>query len=80
MSPSQYGGYDPRLVTEWVRVLIPTLSWSRSRGRNVMSSSPTVTEYSLYRVFDARKIYRDSKPSKWCGSQERDICLGDVVI
>ncbi|GFU24019.1 hypothetical protein TNCV_3332301 [Trichonephila clavipes] len=20
MSPSQYGGYDPRLVTEWVRI------------------------------------------------------------
>ncbi|GFX97235.1 hypothetical protein TNCV_557251 [Trichonephila clavipes] len=25
LSPSQYGGYDPRLVTEWVRVRIP--SW-----------------------------------------------------
>ncbi|GFW01437.1 hypothetical protein TNCV_5030871 [Trichonephila clavipes] len=23
MSPSQYGGYDLRLVTEWVRVRIP---------------------------------------------------------
>ncbi|GFU78266.1 hypothetical protein TNCV_5008431 [Trichonephila clavipes] len=23
MPPNQYGGYDPRLVTEWVRVRIP---------------------------------------------------------
>ncbi|GFV20968.1 uncharacterized protein TNCV_2280121 [Trichonephila clavipes] len=25
VSPSQYGGYDPRLVTEWVRVRIPSI-------------------------------------------------------
>ncbi|GFV46924.1 transposable element Tc3 transposase [Trichonephila clavipes] len=24
---SQYGGYDPRLVTEWVRVRIPSKAW-----------------------------------------------------
>ncbi|GFS78885.1 hypothetical protein TNCV_4341511 [Trichonephila clavipes] len=24
MSPNQYGGYDSRLVTEWVRVRIPS--------------------------------------------------------
>ncbi|GFW12514.1 hypothetical protein TNCV_817661 [Trichonephila clavipes] len=27
MSPRQYGGYDPRLVTEWVRVRIPSKAW-----------------------------------------------------
>ncbi|GFS69117.1 hypothetical protein TNCV_4009791 [Trichonephila clavipes] len=31
MSPSQYGGYDPRLVTEWVRVRIP-IKGKRSIG------------------------------------------------
>ncbi|GFW67555.1 hypothetical protein TNCV_3392261 [Trichonephila clavipes] len=25
--PSQYGGYDPWLVTEWVRVRIPSKAW-----------------------------------------------------
>ncbi|GFV09433.1 hypothetical protein TNCV_3158311 [Trichonephila clavipes] len=31
MSPSEYGGYDPRLVTEWVR--IPSKTWSYLFGK-----------------------------------------------
>ncbi|GFS91004.1 hypothetical protein TNCV_2120011 [Trichonephila clavipes] len=30
-SPSQYGGYDPRLVTEWVRVRIPKSEYLNHR-------------------------------------------------
>ncbi|GFU00843.1 hypothetical protein TNCV_4819761 [Trichonephila clavipes] len=34
-SPSQYGGYDPRLVTEWVRVRIPSKTWLYSSGKEI---------------------------------------------
>ncbi|GFV54373.1 hypothetical protein TNCV_3482121 [Trichonephila clavipes] len=37
MSPSQYGGYDPRLVTELVRVRTPSKTWLyllRERSRS----------------------------------------------
>ncbi|GFY28583.1 hypothetical protein TNCV_4150141 [Trichonephila clavipes] len=36
-STSQYGGYDPRLVTEWVRARIPSKAWLyllRERSRS----------------------------------------------
>ncbi|GFX62353.1 hypothetical protein TNCV_407481 [Trichonephila clavipes] len=32
MSPSQYGGYDPRLVTDWVQVRIPKFERGRIIG------------------------------------------------
>ncbi|GFS55211.1 transposable element Tcb2 transposase [Trichonephila clavipes] len=32
-SPSQYGGYDPRLVTEWVQVRIPRMYKCKSERR-----------------------------------------------
>ncbi|GFU55419.1 hypothetical protein TNCV_2550081 [Trichonephila clavipes] len=35
-SPSQYGGYVPRLVTEWVRVRIPN-------DKSLMASGPDIT-------------------------------------
>ncbi|GFX26972.1 hypothetical protein TNCV_1841441 [Trichonephila clavipes] len=31
-SPSQYGGYNPRLVTEWVRVRIPIIICNRKKS------------------------------------------------
>ncbi|GFS87115.1 uncharacterized protein TNCV_1130281 [Trichonephila clavipes] len=37
LESSQYGGYDPRLVTEWVRVRIPSKTWLyllRERSRS----------------------------------------------
>ncbi|GFU72216.1 hypothetical protein TNCV_509791 [Trichonephila clavipes] len=36
-SPNQYGGYDPRLVTEWVRVRIPNVAREFDIAHSVVS-------------------------------------------
>ncbi|GFX57918.1 hypothetical protein TNCV_3068851 [Trichonephila clavipes] len=42
LSPSQYGGYDPRLVTEWVRIPTDRTTWKRIRYGFITIKSTTL--------------------------------------
>ncbi|GFU95453.1 hypothetical protein TNCV_4787881 [Trichonephila clavipes] len=47
MSPSQYGGYVPRLVTEWVRVRIPTSKPEIKCGGHRLGKERLITRSSV---------------------------------
>ncbi|GFV63117.1 hypothetical protein TNCV_1345761 [Trichonephila clavipes] len=75
MSPSQYGGYVPRLVTEWVRVRIPNTvaavtEWRRYRivAGFVTTSSPVPLKTRLVGERCKLDLSRAQTSSFWCGS------------